>query len=342
MSQNPAPGDLVDGLGRSGPPGQPIGGLGQTVLVTPDFATPVSRTWRSSRPVAVGAIVGIFRRGPGDPTFRRGADGSFVRGVRTPEGTATLQLRPLAGEATVEATAWGGGARWVLDRVPDLLGHHDDDAGFIPHHDLVAGAARRFAGWHVPRSGLVLDALVPAIIEQRVTGQEAFAGYRRLVRRFGEPAPGPYAVTGLRVPPSAAGWAGIPSWEFLTSSVDSARSTAVVRAARAAGRLEQCVGLAPDPARTRLRAVPGVGAWTAAEVAQRALGDADAVSFGDYHVAKNIGWALIGREIDDAGLADLLEPYSGHRYRVQRLLELAGAMRPRRGPRMAPRTHLPG
>ena len=31
---------------------------------------------------------------------------------------------------------------------------------------------------------------VPAIIEQKVTGQEAFAGYRRLVRSYGEPAPG--------------------------------------------------------------------------------------------------------------------------------------------------------
>ncbi len=291
--------------------------------------------------MAVGAIIGIFRRGGGDPTFRRGGGGSFVRAVRTPEGTATLELRPLTTESMVEATAWGDGAHWVLDQVPDLLGEHDDDTGFVPHHGLVAEAARRFPGWRVPRSGLVLDALVPAIIEQKVTGQEAFGGYRRLVSRFGEGAPGPYAVTGLRVPPSPAGWAGIPSWEFLRSSVDSARSTAVVRAARAAGRLEQCVGLARLPARARLRAVPGVGAWTTAEVAQRALGDADAVSYGDYHVAKNIGWALVGQEVDDDGLAELLEPYSGHRYRVQRLLELAGAMRPRHGPRMAPRTHLP-
>jgi 3-methyladenine DNA glycosylase/8-oxoguanine DNA glycosylase len=81
--------------------------------------------------------------------------------------------------------------------------------------------------------------------------------------------------------------------------------------------------------------------WTVAEVAQRAWGDADAVSFGDYHVARTIGWTLVGQELDDAGLATLLEPYAGHRFRVQRLLELAGHQRPRHGPRMAPRTHLP-
>jgi 3-methyladenine DNA glycosylase/8-oxoguanine DNA glycosylase len=114
-----------------------------------------------------------------------------------------------------------------------------------------------------------------------------------------------------------------------------------VAAAKVAGRLERVVDLAPEEARRRLRAVPGVGVWTAAEVAQRALGDADAVSFGDFHVAKDIGWALLGRPLDDQGLAELLEPYRGHRFRVQQLLGMAGQFRPRRGPRMAPRRHLP-
>jgi 3-methyladenine DNA glycosylase/8-oxoguanine DNA glycosylase len=81
--------------------------------------------------------------------------------------------------------------------------------------------------------------------------------------------------------------------------------------------------------------------WTAAEVGQRALGDADAVSFGDYHVAKDVTWALTGEALGDAEMAELLEPYRGHRYRVQHLLELDAGTRPRRGPRMAPRRHLP-
>ena len=114
-----------------------------------------------------------------------------------------------------------------------------------------------------------------------------------------------------------------------------------MRSAAAAGRLEAVTALSHADAARRLRAVPGVGVWTAAEVHQRALGDPDAVSFGDYHVAKDVGWALTGSEVDDDGLAELLEPYAGHRYRVQRLLGLAGARRPRHGPRMAPRTHLP-
>ena len=291
------------------------------------------------------AVVGGLRRGRGDPTFRRDLDGTIWRGIRTPQGTATLRLSVVTGsgaEATsIEATARGAGAAWVLESVPSMLGALDDVTGFVAHHRQVAEAARRFIGWRVPRTALVLEALIPSIIEQKVPGLEAFDSFKTLVHRFGERAPSEGNERGLRVAPSAAEWARIPSWEWLRAGVDGARSATAVRAARAAGRLEQCVDLTRDGAAERLRAIPGVGVWTAAEVRHTALGDPDAVSFGDYHVARDIGWALTGSEVDDDGLAELLEPYAGHRYRVQGLLKLAGAKRPRHGPRMPSRTHLP-
>jgi 3-methyladenine DNA glycosylase/8-oxoguanine DNA glycosylase len=298
------------------------------------------RLWRPAWPLDVFAVVGGLHLGRGDPTFRRESDGTFWRGIRTPQGAATLCLGLVAGSA-IEATAWGPGAQWALGSVPAMLGDLDDVSDFVAHHRQVAEAARRFSGWRVPRTGLVLEALIPSIIAQKVTGQEASGSYRTLVRRFGERAPGEGGVRGLWVAPSARGWALIPSWEWLRAGVDGARSASAVRAAGAAGRLEQCVELTPSQAQRRLQAVPGIGVWTAAEVRHTALGDPDAVSFGDYHVAKDIGWALTGSEVDDDGLAQLLEPYAGHRYRVQGLLKLAGAGRPRRGPRLAARTHLP-
>ena len=229
----------------------------------------------------------------------------------------------------------------MLDRVPDLLGERDDPTGFVPHHPAGRRRLARLPGWRVPRSGLVVQALVPAIIEQKVTGKEAFAGYRRLVRRFGEPAPAPAPTAGWSCRPTRRGGPA--------SRRGSGCAPASTRRARApscgpcghAGRLEECADLPADRRPRPAQALPGIGRWTWAEVAQRALGLPDEVSFGDYHVAKNIGWALTGTPVDDDGLAELLEPYAGHRYRVQRLLELAGAFRPRRGPRMAPRTHLP-
>jgi len=299
------------------------------------------RVWRSPRPVSVGLVLSILRRGGGDPTFQPDRGDGWWLGLPTPEGPATLRLEQRDDLGEVVASAWGPGALWALGQVPELLGDADDDSGFVAHHPQVERAHRRYAAWHVPRSGLVMHALVPGIIEQKVTGQEAFGGYRVLVHRFGSRAPGPGEERRLWVAPDAATWAAVPSWEWLRASVDGARSSTVVRAAKVAGRLEACVGLTTTQARARLRAVPGIGVWTSSEVAQRALGDADAVSFGDYHVAKNITWALLGEPRDDDVLAELLEPYRGHRYRVQRLLELDGHFRPRRGPRMAPRTHLP-
>ena len=299
------------------------------------------RVWRPDWPCAVGTTLSILRKGGADPTFRTDDDGTLWRGIRTPEGTATLRLRARPADGEVHAHAWGDGADWALESVPSMLGADDDPAGFAPTHPVLADAHRRRPHWRVCRTGLVMEALVPAIIEQKVTGQEALGAFRQLVYRFGERAPGAGAERGVWVQPSAETLRMVPSWEWLRLHIDPARSRAVVRAAQVAPSLERTAGLAHDEADRRMRSLPGIGVWTSAEVRFRAHGDADAVSFGDYHIAKNVGWALTGQEVDDDGLAELLEPYRPHRYRVQRLVELAGLSRPRRGPRMAPRTHLP-
>ena len=241
----------------------------------------------------------------------------------------------------VLASAWGDGAGWMLERVPDLLGARDDPGDFVPHHDLVAAAWPRLSGWRVAANGLVAQMLVCSVLEQKVTGREAFTSQRRLVRRYGTPAPGPGEELGLVCPPSPAGWARIPSWAWLRAGVDGSRSRTVVGAMRVAGRLDECADLPLAEAHARMRSLPGVGVWTAAEVAQRALGDPDAPSFGDYHVAADVTLALDGEVGDDARMAELLEPYAGQRYRAQR--NLKGALPPlsRRVPRRSPPGHLP-
>jgi 3-methyladenine DNA glycosylase/8-oxoguanine DNA glycosylase len=299
-----------------------------------------ARTWHPGWPCPVGQILATHRRGPGDPTYR--IDGTrHWRGLRTPEGPASLLVQPRPAEAVVEARAWGPGATWALDSLPAMLGADDDPAGFEPRHPVVEQALRHHPHWRLGRTGLVMEALVPAIIEQKVTGQEAFAGFRRLVRRYGEPAPGPGAEAGLWVQPTPDALRTVPSWDWLRLHIDPARSKAVVRAATVAGSLERLAAVPGDEADRRLQSLPGVGRWTSAEVRQRALGDPDAVSFGDYHVAADVGWAVRGTPMDDDELEEFLEPWRPQRGRVVALIALAGLRRPRRGPRMAPRSHLP-
>ena len=280
-----------------------------------------------------------YRHGPGDPTYRVGADGAIWRGLGTPEGPAALCVRTRPADAEVELAAWGPGAGWAVAAAPRMLGAEDDPTGFDPEHPVLRAAWRRHRHWRVGRSGLVMDSLLPVIIEQKVTGQEAFAAYARLVRRFGVRAPGPRED--LYVAPGAEALRQIPSWEWLKLPVDGGRSRAIIAAARVGAALERLAQAGAESLDGGLRATPGIGVWTSAEVRQRVLGDADAVSFGDFHVAKDIGWALTGAAIDDAALAEVLAPYRPHRYRVQALVSLSGSHRPRRGPRMAPRVHLP-
>lgn len=303
---------------------------------------PHERLWRPDWPCPVAVVLSPARRGPGDPTYRIDPNGTIWRGIRTPDGVATLRLssRPEAGE--VYAAAWGPGADWALEQLPAMLGAEDDPTGFEPRHPAVADANRRHPHLRIGSTGLVMEALVPAVIEQKVSGKEAFTGFQRLVYRFGERAPGPGVEMNLWVQPSPEQLRMIASWEWLKLHIDPARSRTVVRAARVAPGLERTADQVGEELDRRLRSVPGIGVWTSAEIRVRAHGDADAVSFGDYHIAKNVGWALTGEEVDDDGLAELLEPYRPHRYRVQRLIELSGLHRPRRGPRMALRSHLPG
>ena len=289
-----------------------------------------------------------LRRGPRDPCHRVQPDGVVWRATRNASGPVLLRLQARAAAGEVVAHAWGAGADAALDGVPALLGDADDPAGFEPlpeHHRLVA-VWRVHPHWRVTRTAAVFEALAAAALEQRVTGGEAHAAWRMLVRAYGEVAPGPAGdagtfAAGMRVPPQPREWASIPQWEWLRAGVDEQRRRVVLAASTVAHRLERTVDLPGEEAARALRVVPGVGVWTAAEIRQRAHGDADAFSWNDFHVAKNVTWALAGEVKDDAACAELIECYRGHRFRVQRLLELEGVGRPRRAPRMTLPTHLP-
>jgi 3-methyladenine DNA glycosylase/8-oxoguanine DNA glycosylase len=297
-----------------------------------------SRSLETSEPIDLGATLASLRRGSGDPVHRRTPDGAIWRAVRTPDGPATIRLTARPSERRIEASAWGPGAEWLLERLPAFVGAEDDLSGFEPGNSLLERLAKQFKGWRVPRTGLVWDALVPAILEQKVTGKEAWRSWRELVWRFGERAPGPVPFK-LWVAPSPRTFQTLASWDYHLAGVGPERSQAIVRAARVADRLEETITMTTVEAERRLRTVPGIGVWTAAEVRQRAHGDADAVSVGDYHIAKNVGWALAGRRFDDDEMLEVLERWRGHRYRVTRLIELAGIGAPRRGPRYAGRNY---
>lgn len=313
-----------------------------TVVATATHST----AHRVGGPYSLQQTLGIIGRGPGDRTIRLSSHSAWLA-FNTPTGPATLGITQTDKE--LQCCAWGPGARHALETVPSLLGFHDDWASFddpsfaasLPHR--VREARRRHPALRLPATGRMVDALVPAILEQKVTALEARRGYALLLRKFGSIAPGagtdPAVPADLLVTPTPRQWATIPSWEWHKAGVGPQRSATVLRMLKSASGLERLSALPVADAGAKLQSIPGIGIWTAAEVTQRTHGDPDQVAVGDYHLSAYVGWALAGEPVDDAGMLELLEPWRGHRQRVVRLLQLSGFRKPSFGPRMTIQDH---
>jgi 3-methyladenine DNA glycosylase/8-oxoguanine DNA glycosylase len=300
------------------------------VGATPDAAT----TWHPSFATDVRLTLARLRRGATDPTQQIAADGALWRTRLTVEGPASMRFTQSDLHA-ITCEAWGEGAHAAVASASALVGGEDDPTGFVADHPRLHDAHRRFPGLRIPRTGLVMESLIPAILEQKVISAQATASWRTLVRGHGTAAPGP-TPAGMLVSPSNRAWQLIPSWEWHRAGVDPQRSRTVMQALQVARQLQAAVTLNPLEGTARLRVVPGIGVWTAAEVAQRAFGDADALSVGDFHLSNMIGHSLFGGDMTDAEMIVAMVKWQPHRYRVVRLLEAGGAtMKPRRGPRLS-------
>jgi 3-methyladenine DNA glycosylase/8-oxoguanine DNA glycosylase len=294
---------------------------------------PLETVVRPRLPVDLRLTLGPLRRGPGDPTNLVERSGAWWRATRTPQGPATVRYS--AEGDGIRVAAWGAGAEWCLAAAPELLGGRDSLDGFSPT-GLVGELHRHHPGLRIPRSRAVFEALLPSILEQKVTGREAHNAFAAIVRAFGEPAPGPVP---LRLQPAPEALAVTPYWAFHPLGVERKRTTAVQMAASRARRVEETVAMPMADAHRRLQALPGVGPWTSAEVAIVALGDADAVSVGDFHLPHLVSYALTGeRRGTDERMLELLAAWPGHRGRVLRLLTRSGRCPDRRGPRMTARS----
>jgi 3-methyladenine DNA glycosylase/8-oxoguanine DNA glycosylase len=294
-----------------------------------------------------GGSIGAIPFSRHDPCARV-AEGAFWWATRTPAGPATLCLRKDGPQLV--ATGHGPGAEWVVAQADGVAGLRDDPTGFAEvadRHPVVAELARRHAGLRLPSTGRVFHRLVRTVLEQKVSGKEAYRSYAGVVRHFAEPAPGP--LSGLVLPPDPEAVAATPYWVFHRFNIEQKRADALCRAALAATALEAC----PDATTltARLTSIRGIGPWTAAEVTRVVFSDPDAVSVGDYHIPHMVAWALAGQvragaregapgvlAPADVRMLELLEPFQGHRGRVCVLLEKSGHAAPRFGPRMAVRS----
>jgi len=287
----------------------------------------IEKTWRVRGPLDLRLTLRFVV--PKGPQLLRSGDEKASYGLWTSAGPASVTVR--VEMETVAARAIGPGAEMALAAVPRTLGLDDDPDGFESGRAPIRDVHLRNRGLRLGSSGRVFDSVLPAVIGQRVTTEEARNSYRRLVAATGEPAPGDL---GLLLPPRPEKLARMSYVDFHPFGIERSRARIVIEVANRASRLEQILDMGRDDAVRRLGAVPGVGPWTIAQAMGAAWGDRDAVPIGDFHLPNTVAWAL-AREprATDERMMELLEPYRPQRRRAIVLIKLSGIHAPRYGPR---------
>ncbi len=175
----------------------------------------------------------------------------------------------------------------VLSRVKALM----DLACNPAEVALALGAlAVRHPGLRVPGAFDGFEIAVRAILGQQVTVAAARTVAGRFAAAFGEPLDTPFASLN-RIFPAAERIAELPYGRIARLGMPGARARSVLALARAVADSE--LDLLPnadiDATLEKLRALPGVGEWTAQYIAMRALAWPDAFPHSDLGVMKALG-----------------------------------------------------
>lgn len=225
-----------------------------------------------------------------------------VEDVREADGGVYRRIACVGDDAGVIEVRHAGDEHQLVLRVPANLTHGiagltararrlfdlDADPAAIRTHLRRDAGLRPFVrpGLRVPGAWDGFEVAVRAVLGQQVSvaGATTLAG--RLVERFGKPVEGAAGALARRFPEPAA----LAGADLRAIGLPAARARAIAHLADAIAR-EQLV-LAPhaDPETTRARllALPGVGPWTAAYVALRALGDPDAFPGSDLGLRRRL------------------------------------------------------
>ena len=224
----------------------------------------------------------------------------------------------------------GSGTCWLRPKLTELFGLQDNPRLFTPA-GRVRDLLKRFPSTRPPRLPVVFQRLVQIVLHQLVAWGEASDGWRLMTRRYGETAPG---ESGLLVGPTPAKLRSLAWYDLVTCDILPRHARLILKLTREHSRIERIWSAGDKKLIECLCRIPGIGEWTIQKLRGSCLGDSDAAVTGDYGLPHCVCWYFRRQpRSTNEEILELLEPYRGHRYRVQQLLMHAGIRAPRRGPR---------
>jgi AraC family transcriptional regulator, regulatory protein of adaptative response / DNA-3-methyladenine glycosylase II len=211
----------------------------------------------------------------------------YLRTVRVGKVTGWMSVQPSAGRHALRvelASSLAPVILPVLTRVKRLFDLSADPQRIAEHLGPLAEA---HPGMRVPGSFNGFETAVRAILGQQVSVKGASTLAGRITTAFGEPVETPHpGLTHLS--PSPERLAAAATGEIASLGMPGARADAIRGMAQATveGRISLEGRGDPEPMMERLRALPGIGEWTAQYLAMRALSWPDAFPDGDLGIRK--------------------------------------------------------
>jgi AraC family transcriptional regulator, regulatory protein of adaptative response / DNA-3-methyladenine glycosylase II len=215
-------------------------------------------------------------------------DEHYTRALRLPHGAATVMLTPLP--EYVAATLHLADVRDLAPAVARCRRLLDLDSDPVAADAVLADdpalteLVLKEPGVRAPRAVDGFEIAVRAIVNQQISVAGAMTVLGRIVRYGRDPETSdPEVLTPF---PAAAAVAEMPDEVFAMPAKRKA-TIKTLAAAIASGDLVLDAGVDRIAAEASLRAIPGIGEWTAAYIAMRALGDPDIFLTGDLGVLRS-------------------------------------------------------
>jgi AraC family transcriptional regulator of adaptative response / DNA-3-methyladenine glycosylase II len=228
------------------------------------------------------------------PGVEQWRDGTYRRTLRLPHGHGIVALRPLPDYIGCQLQLTDlrdlsiaiNRCRRLLDLDADPVAVDDQ----LRTDPLLAALVDKAPGRRVPRTVDAAEFAVRALLGQQVSTAAARTHAARLVNAHGRPVTDPAGGLTHLFPDPAA----LASLHPAALAMPQRRRDALIGlvTALAAGAVDLGAGSDWQQARARLGELPGLGPWTVAAIAMRALGDPDAflpTDLGVRRAARSLG-----------------------------------------------------